>query len=147
MPIFHTVFASVYDHAMSELCKGLCHHNGEWGLTRVPTHVLRFTGFDHRRRRRRLEYAFLTIRCGDGEVSGSGVSEGVSEALTFMEWCAMVVPTYPEGVAAKPCRCASTTIRLCESLGHFVGLSETLRDSRNTLLATAPADSAETFTV
>jgi len=23
-------------------------------------HVLRFTGFDHRRKRRRLEYAFLT---------------------------------------------------------------------------------------
>ena len=46
-------------------------------------HVLRFTGFDHRRERRRLEYAFLQ-RCGDGEVSGSGVSEAVCEAPTFM---------------------------------------------------------------
>ena len=77
-------------------------------------HVLRFTGFDHRRERRRLEYAFTHQRCGDGEVSGSGVSEGVSEAPTFTEWSTMVVPTYPEGVAATPCRCASTTIRLCE---------------------------------
>ena len=34
-----------------------------------------------------------------GEVSGSGVSEGVSEAPTFIftEWSTMVVPTYPEG--------------------------------------------------
>ena len=45
------------------------------------------------------------------------MSEGVSEAPTFTEWSTMVVPTYPEGgrLAATPCRCASTTIRLCES--------------------------------
>ena len=43
------------------------------------------------------------------------MSEGVCEAPTFMEWSTMVVPTYPEGVVATPCRCASTTIRLCES--------------------------------
>ena len=55
----------------------------------------------------------------------------------------MVVPTYPEGVAATPCRCASTTIRLCES-ATLLGCQIY---SRNTLLATAPADSAETFTV
>jgi hypothetical protein len=66
-------------------------------------HVLRFTGFDHRRERRRLEQASPTLRCGDGErspeVSGSDVSEaeGVCEAPTFMEWSTMVVPTYPEG--------------------------------------------------
>ena len=28
VPIFHTVFARVYHYAISELCKGLCHHNG-----------------------------------------------------------------------------------------------------------------------
>ena len=60
-------------------------------------HVLRFTGFDHRRERRRLLGVCLPQtshqRYGDGEVSGSGVSEGVSEAPTFMEtsgprwWC------------------------------------------------------------
>ena len=45
-------------------------------------------------------------RCGDGEVSGSDVSEGVREAPTFMEWSTMVVPTYPEGVnhALKVCQ-------------------------------------------
>ena len=109
-------------------------------------HVLRFTGFDHRRRRRRLEHAFLTNLqcCGDGEVSGSGVSEGVSEAPTFTEWSTMVVPTYPEGGshALQVCQHHHQVVRV----GRFVGLSE-FRDSKNTLLATAPADSAETFTV
>ena len=102
-------------------------------------HVLRFTGFDHRRERRRLEYAFTHQRCGDGEVSGSGVSEGVCEALTFMEWSTMVVPTYPEGVAAT---CARHQV---VRVGRFVGLSETQRTV--TLLAThcSAADSAETF--
>ena len=75
MPIFHTVFAHVYHYAISELCKGLYHH--AIGSDTSP-HVLRFTGFDHRRERRRLEQAFLSHqRCGDGEVSGSGVSDGV----------------------------------------------------------------------
>ena len=64
-------------------------------------HVLRFTPVSTtglRRERRRLEYASSSpTRCGDGEVSGSDVSEGVCEALTFMEWSTMVVPTYPEG--------------------------------------------------
>ena len=71
------------------------------------------------------------------------MSEGVCEAPTFMEWSAMVVPTYPEGgnhalklgVPAPPSGCASRP------------LCRVVRDSRNTLLATAPADSAETFTV
>ena len=63
----------------------------------------RLVGVQHittglRRERRRLEYASSSpTRCGDGEVSGSDVSEGVCEALTFMEWSTMVVPTYPEG--------------------------------------------------
>jgi hypothetical protein len=82
----------------------------------------------------------------DGEVSGSGVSEGVtvSEAPTFMEWSTMVVPTYPEGGSHALQVCHSTTIRLCESatLSGWVRARE-----RNTLLATAPADLAETFTV
>jgi hypothetical protein len=40
-----------------ELCKGLHHHNVGSGTS---PHVLRFTDFDHRRERRRLEYVFLT---------------------------------------------------------------------------------------
>jgi hypothetical protein len=58
-----------------------------------------------------------------------------------MEWSTMVVPTYPEG--------GSHSLQVCQHhhqvvrVGRFVGLSET----QNTLLATAPADSAETFTV
>jgi hypothetical protein len=51
-------------------------------------------------------------------------------------------------VAATPCRCASTiTIRLCESatLWGCQKLKEHVKE--HTLLATAPADSAETFTV
>jgi hypothetical protein len=51
--IFHTVFVSVYHYAISEPCKGL-YHNGVW---HESSRVLRFTGFDHRRERRRLEYA------------------------------------------------------------------------------------------
>ena len=49
-------FAGVYHNAISELCKGLT-----ITLESVTSpHVLRFAGFDHRRERRRLEYAFLT---------------------------------------------------------------------------------------
>jgi len=56
----------------------------------------------------------------------------------------MVVPTYPEGgnLALKVCQHHHQVVRV----GHFVGLSE-IGNRRNTLLATAPADSAETFTV
>ena len=54
----------------------------------------------------------------------------------------MVVPTYPEGGshALQVCQHHHQVVRV----GDFVGL---LRDSTNTLLATAPAESAETFTV
>ena len=71
-------------------------------------------------------------RCGDGEVSGSGVSEGVSEALTFMEWSTMVVPTYPEGGshALKVCQHHHQVVRV----GRFVGLSETQRTRCSRLL-------------
>ena len=55
--IFHTVFARVYNCAISELFKGLYYIAME---SDTSPHVLRFTGFDHRRERRRLEYAFLT---------------------------------------------------------------------------------------
>ena len=48
---------SVCHYAISELCKGLCTITTESGTS---PRVLRFTGFDHRRERRRLEYAFLT---------------------------------------------------------------------------------------
>ena len=69
----------------------------QWREDRSLAHeshlVLRFTGFDHRREHRRLEYVFLspTERCGDGEVSGGGVSEGLCEAPTFMEWSTTMV--------------------------------------------------------
>ena len=57
----------------------------------------------------------------------------------------MVMPTYPEGGNhALKDRCASTTIRLYEPA--TVSGCQRLH-SKNTLLATAPADSAETFTV
>ena len=61
-------------------------------------------------------------RCGDSEVSGSVVSEGVCEAPTFMEWSTMVVPTYPEGGshALQVCQHHHQVVRV----GHFVGLSE-----------------------
>ena len=50
------------------------------------------------------------------------MSEGVCEALTFMEWSTMVVPTYPEGGshALKVCQHHHQVVRV----GHFVGLSE-----------------------
>jgi hypothetical protein len=47
----------VYHYAISELCKGLYPINMGSGTS---PHVLRFTGFGHRRERRRLEQAFLT---------------------------------------------------------------------------------------
>ena len=56
MPIFDTVFARVYHHAISELCKGLCHHN----MGSDTSHPSSDSPGDHRRKRRRLEYAFLT---------------------------------------------------------------------------------------
>ena len=62
-------------------------------------------------------------RCGEDEVSGSVVSEGVCEAPTFMEWSTMVVPTYPEGGshALQVCQHHHQVVRV----GHFVGLAET----------------------
>ena len=55
----------------------------------------------------------------------------------------MVVPTYPEGGshALQVCQHHHQVVRV----GDFVGLS--CRDPKNMVLATAPADSAETFTV
>ena len=87
-------------------------------------HVLRFTGFDHRRERRRLEQAFLTNATAT-EVSGSDVSEGVCEAPTFTEWSTMVVPTYPEGGshALQVCQHHHQVVRVVR-VGDFVGLSE-----------------------
>ena len=54
----------------------------------------------------------------------------------------MAVPTYPEGGsrALQVCQHHHQVVRV----GRFVGLSET---GKNMVLATAPADSAETFTV
>jgi hypothetical protein len=67
-------------------------------------------------------------RCGDGEVSGSDVGEGVCEAPTFMPWSGpqwwcrptlKVSTTRPEGVPAL--RPYHQAVRV----GHCVGLSET----------------------
>ena len=73
-PIFHTVF-------LSRMCTTTPYLSSVKACTitmgsDTSPHVLIFTGFDHTRERRRLEYVFLTRRCGDGdsEVSGSGVS-------------------------------------------------------------------------
>jgi hypothetical protein len=68
------------------------------------------------------------------------------EAPAFMDWCAMVVPTYPEGgsQALQVCQHHHPVVRV----GHFVGLSdEGLKTRKEHVLATAPAESAETFTV
>jgi len=56
----------------------------------------------------------------------------------------MVVPTYPEGGShtLQVCQHHHQVVRQCES----ATLSGCLRDWKNMVLATAPADSAETFT-
>ena len=60
------------------------------------------------------------------------------------EWSAMVVPTYPEG--------GNHALKVCQLLAPPSGCAREsaavsgCQDSKNTLLATAPADSAETFT-
>ena len=60
------------------------------------------------------------------------MSEGVCEALTFMEWSTMVVPTYPEGGshALKVCQHHHQVVRV----GRFVRLSETQRTRCSRLL-------------
>ena len=82
------------------------------------------------------------------------MSEGVCEALTFMEWSTMVVPTYPEGGshALKVCQHHhQVVLKVCQHhhqvvrVGRFVGLSETGRTWCSRLLR--PIHSAETFTV
>jgi hypothetical protein len=62
-----------------------------------------------------------------------------------MEWSTTVVPTYPEGGshALQVCQHHHQVVRV----GRFVSGCQRLKPSKNTLLATAPADSAETFTV
>ena len=86
------------------------HHNVVWHESTRP----QIHRFRPQARAPPLGVSLPHQRCGDGEVSGSGVSEGVCEAPTFWScprlWCR---PTLK--VAATPCRCASTTIRLCES--------------------------------
>ena len=139
VPIFQTLFARVYHYAISELYKGMYHYNGVWHESPGP----QIHRFRPQARAPPLGVSLPHQRCGDGEVSGSGVSERpcVRPRPSWSGprwWCR---PTLK--VAATPCRCASTTIRLCES----ATLSGCHRDSRNMVLATAPADSAETFTV
>jgi hypothetical protein len=95
----------------------------------------------HRRERRRLEQAFLTNAAATVRSVGAvcGVSEGVCEALTFMEWSTMVVPTYPEG--------GSHALPVCQHHHQVVRVGRFVRDWKNMVLAAAPVDSAETFTV
>jgi len=51
----------VYHYAISELCKKACTITmGSDTSPHILSDILRFTGLDHRRERRRLEYAFLT---------------------------------------------------------------------------------------
>ena len=71
------------------------------------------------------------------------MNEGVSEAPTFMEWCKMVVPTYPEGGshALQVCQHRHQVVRV----GDFVGLSQRLEEHGARVCAAA--DSAETFTL
>ena len=82
---------SVCHYAISELCKGLCTITTESGTSPHASSdsPASTTGASAAAWSMRLPHQ----RCGDGEVSGSGVSEGVCEAPTFMEWSAMVVPT------------------------------------------------------
>ena len=65
------------------------------------------------------------------------MSEGVCEALTFMEWSTMVVPSCPEGGSHALQVCQHHTIRLraCASQP----LCRVVRDWKNMVLATAPA--------
>ena len=114
-----TVFAHVYRYAISELCKGLYHHNGVSHESLRP----QIHRFRPQARAPPLGVCVPHQRCGDGEVSGSGVSEGVCEALTFMEWSTMVVPTYPGSHALQVCQHHHQVVRV----GRFVGLSETGR--------------------
>ena len=83
-----------------------------WGLARESPrpHIHRFRP---QARAPPLGVSLPHQRCGDGEVSGSGVSEGVCEAPTFMEWSTMVVPTYPEG--------GSHALQVCMPLPSFPG--------------------------
>ena len=109
-------------------------------------HVLRFTSFDHTPQARAppLGASLPHQRCGDGEVSGSDVSEGVCEAPTFMEWSTIVVPTYPEGGshALQVCQHHHQVVRV----GRFVGLSETQRTRCSRLIRPIRLN-PETFTV
>ena len=116
----------------------------QWSLTRVPT-----SSDSHRFRPQArappLGACLHHQRCGDGEVSGSGVSEGVSERPRPSQsgprwWCR---PTLNEGGSHALQVCQHLPpIRLCES----ATLSGCQRLKEHTLLATAPTESAETFT-
>jgi hypothetical protein len=118
---YFTLFSCVCTTTPYELCKGLYHHNGVCHESSRP----QIHRFRPQARAPPLGVYLPHQRCGDGEFSGSGVSEGVCEAPTFMEWSAVVVPTCPE--------CGSHALQVCQHhhqvvrVGHFVGLSETQR--------------------
>ena len=102
----------MYHYTISELCKGLYrYHNGvEHESNTSSDSPVSTTGASA------AAWSVGGKRCahqhyGDGEVSGSDVSEGVCEAPTFTEWSTMVVPTYPEGGSHALKVCQGTTIR------------------------------------
>jgi hypothetical protein len=124
----HNLGQTLFSHWFSRMCTTTPYLSSVKACTiamgsGTSHHVLRFTGFDHRRSASAAAWSMPSSplphqRCGDGEVSGSGVSEGVSEARPAGRgarwWCR---PTLK--VAATPCRCASTTIWLCESTTYL----------------------------
>ena len=122
VPIFLTLFSRVCITTPYLSSAKACAIT-QWGLTRVPT------SSDSQVLTTGASAAAWSMpphqRCGDGEVSGSDVSEGVCAAQSFIEWSTMVVPTYPEG--------GSHALQVCQhhhqvvQVGDFVGLSETGR--------------------
>ena len=107
MPIIHTVFERVCTTTpYLSSAKAFIYPSQCRGLTRVTTRP-QIHRFRPQARAPPLGVCLPHQRCGDDEVSGSGVSvracEGVRPRASHkVEWSTMAVPTYPEGMAATP---------------------------------------------